>query len=53
MNFTAVDNRGTVDGFCLIKNVDVKTSSKGDRYLDMTLSDASGEINAIKRPGIR
>ena len=46
MNFTAVDNRGTVDGFCLIKNVDVKTSSKGDRYLDMTLSDASGEINA-------
>ena len=46
MNFTPIDNNGTVDGFCLIKSLDKKTSSKGDTYLDMTLSDAEGEINA-------
>ena len=46
MNFTPIDNKGLVDGFCLIKNLDKKTSSKGDTYLDMTLSDADGEINA-------
>ena len=46
MNFTPIDNNGTVDGFCLIKSLDKKTSSKGDTYLDMTLSDAGGEINA-------
>ena len=46
MNFTAPDARGMVEGFCLVKTADVKTSSKGDRYLDMTLTDASGEINA-------
>lgn len=46
MNFSAPDSRGLVEGFCLIKTVDVKTSTKGDRYLDLTLTDASGEINA-------
>lgn len=46
MNFTPVDNNGLVDGFCLIKNLDKKTTSKGDTYLDLTLSDSGGEINA-------
>lgn len=46
MNFTPIDGSGLVDGFCLIKSIDQKTSSKGDTYLDMTLSDSSGEINA-------
>ena len=46
MNFTPIDGSGLVDGFCLIKSIDKKTSSKGDAYLDMTLSDAEGEINA-------
>lgn len=46
MNFTALDNKGTVDGFCLIKTVDKKVSSKGDTYLDFLLSDKDGEINA-------
>ena len=46
MNFTAIDNRGTVEGFCLIKTVDRKVSTKGDAYLDMTLADKDGEINA-------
>ncbi len=46
MNFTPVDNSGRVEGFCLIKSVQEKTSSKGDCYLDITLGDATGEINA-------
>ena len=46
MNFTPVDNQGRVDGFCLVKTVEQKTSSKGDFYLDFTLGDADGEINA-------
>ncbi len=46
MNFTAVDNKGTVDGFCLVKSVDKRISSKGDAYLDMVLADKDGEIIA-------
>lgn len=46
MNFTPVDNKGLVDGFCLVKSAERKTSSKGDAYLDMTLGDRDGEINA-------
>lgn len=46
MNFTPLDNKGMVDGFCLIKSIDKKTTSKGDSYLDITLGDADGEINA-------
>lgn len=45
MNFTPVDNTGRVDGFCLVKSVETKTSSKGDTYLDFTLGDSTGEIN--------
>ena len=45
MNFTT-NERGGADGFCLIKSVEKKTSSKGGPYLDITLSDATGEINA-------
>jgi len=45
MNFTPVDNSGRVDGYCLVKSVEVKTSSKGDTYLDFTLGDSTGEIN--------
>lgn len=46
MNFTPVDNKGLVDGFCIIKSIDKKTSSKGDTYLDIMLGDSQGEINA-------
>ncbi len=45
MNFTPVDNLGRVDGYCLVKSVEAKTSSKGDTYLDFTLGDSTGEIN--------
>lgn len=46
MNFTPIDNKGLVEGFCIIKTIDRKTSSKGDSYLDVTLGDSGGEINA-------
>ncbi len=46
MNFTPIDNRGLVEGFCIIKSIEKKTSSKGDSYLDMMLGDKDGEINA-------
>lgn len=46
MNFTSLDLRGSVEGYCLIKTIEVKTSTKGDEYLDMTLADSTGEINA-------
>ena len=45
MNFTPVDNMGRVEGYCLVKLVEQKTSSKGDTYLDFTLGDKDGEIN--------
>lgn len=45
MDFSVLDN-GRVEGFALVKAVEEKTSSKGDTYLDMTLSDKSGQINA-------
>ncbi|MBR6902749.1 MAG: HD domain-containing protein [Clostridia bacterium] len=46
MNFNTIDESGRVEGFCLVKSVEKKTSSKGDVYLDFTLGDATGEINA-------
>ena len=46
MNFTPLDNNGLVEGFCIVKSVDIKTSARGDSYLDMMLSDKEGEINA-------
>ncbi|MEE0840881.1 MAG: HD domain-containing protein [Acutalibacteraceae bacterium] len=45
MNFKSIDGKNQVEGYCLIKSVDKKTSSKGDTYLDFTLSDSDGEIN--------
>ncbi|MBO5200966.1 MAG: HD domain-containing protein [Clostridia bacterium] len=46
MNFTPAGANGLVDCFLLVKASNKKTSSKGDTYLDMTLADRSGEINA-------
>lgn len=46
MNFTPAGPNGLVDCFLLVKSADKKTSSKGDAYLDMTLADKSGDINA-------
>lgn len=46
MNFTPIDNHGSVEAFCIIKSAEKKTSSKGDFYLDLTLSDKTGDVNA-------
>ncbi len=46
MNFTPIDRNGLVEGYCIIKTIDKKTSARGDTYLDMTLGDKDGEINA-------
>lgn len=35
-----------VEGFCLVKSVQLRVNVKGAEYLDFTLSDAEGEVNA-------
>ena len=35
-----------VEGYCVVKAVQLKVNVKGAEYLDFTLSDAEGEINA-------
>ena len=34
------------EGFLLVKAAEQRTSSNGSKYLDMTLGDVSGEVNA-------
>lgn len=46
MNFTEINSNGTVEGFCLVKNLEVKKTAKGIPYLDLILTDNSGEIGA-------
>lgn len=46
MNFTYNEHSGTHEGFCIIKSAAEKTTAKGLPYLDMILSDSSGEISA-------
>ena len=46
MNFTEINKNGGVEGFCLVKNVEVKKTAKGLPYLDIILTDSSGEIVA-------
>jgi len=47
MNFTCVNNAtGAMEGFCLLKSVEQKTTQKGLPYLDLALIDADGEIGA-------
>lgn len=45
MNFNNLTN-GQSEGFAIVKQCDEKTTAKGSNYLDMKLSDKSGEINA-------
>ena len=46
MNFIEINDNGTVEGFCLVKNLEVKKTAKGIPYLDLILTDNSGEIGA-------
>ena len=42
----AASNSDSLEGFCLIKTLEKKTTAKGLTYLDMILTDKSGEIVA-------
>ncbi len=46
MNFVSTPTPDILEGYCLIKNLEKKTTAKGLTYLDLVLSDSSGEIVA-------
>lgn len=46
MNFKTVSASGTLEGYCIVKSVEKRITSKGSRFLDMKLADNSGEIDA-------
>lgn len=46
MNFVNTPTPDIVEGYCLIKSLEKKTTAKGLTYLDLVLSDSSGEIVA-------
>ena len=46
MNFDSISPNGSVDGYVLLKTVEKKTSAKGGFYLDATISNKTGEMNA-------
>ncbi len=46
MNFTEINKNGGVEGFCLVKSLEVKKTAKGVPFLDLVLTDSSGEIGA-------
>ena len=46
MNFITNDKTGVSEGFCLIKTCDKKQTARGVPYLDLVLTDQSGEISA-------
>lgn len=47
MNYIPVGQRqGLYDLFALVKRIEVKTSSKGQKYLDLTLGDKDGDVDA-------
>lgn len=39
-----IDER--IDGFFMIKDIEIKTASNGNRFLDITLTDSTGDVNA-------
>ena len=46
MTFRLIPGSQTVEGFCLIRSVEKKITAKGSAYLDMVISDNSGEMVA-------
>ncbi|MGI6201112.1 MAG: 3'-5' exoribonuclease YhaM family protein [Christensenellales bacterium] len=41
-----LENGMVFDGFYLLRQISIRTSANGSRFLDMTLADVTGEINA-------
>lgn len=46
LNFKEINDNGGVEGFCFVKNMEVKKTAKGVPFLDLILTDSSGEIGA-------
>lgn len=47
MNYIPVGQRqGVYDLYALVKRIEVKTSSKGQKYMDLTLGDKDGDVDA-------
>lgn len=46
MNLSPFNKAGGVEGFCIIKALEKKSTAKGLPYLDMILADSKGEISA-------
>lgn len=46
MNFKQISPNGQVEGFAIITHSEKKVTAKGKDYLDLVLSDSSGEISA-------
>ncbi len=46
INFAYRRKDDPVDGLALVKSASLRVSANSSKYLDMTLMDASGEINA-------
>ncbi len=46
MNFTYNAAAGAHEGYCIIKSAEVKNTAKGLPYLDLVLSDATGDLVA-------
>lgn len=46
MKFDNISPNGAVDCFVMLKTVDKKTSAKGGAYLDATIANKTGEMNA-------
>ena len=45
-SINALEPGNKIDGFFLIKTIEVKTASNNKNYMDITLSDKTGDINA-------
>ena len=46
MDFDTISPNGSVDCYVMLKTVEKKTSAKGGAYLDVTISNKTGEMNA-------
>lgn len=46
MKFENMGANGAVDCYAMLKTIDKKISAKGGAYLDVTIADKSGEMNA-------
>lgn len=46
LNFRYIEQAGVYEGFCLVKAVNIKKTSKGSTFLDLILADRSGELGA-------